>query len=134
MTDTNDTNSQHVPQPSDVQKELAGRVMALYGQIDETLNELRVPARDRKQVEQNLMEAIGADLLVRLGSKMSEEQREELMGTVQNVQEGGTPDLPAVAAFFNANFDQQELLEVLADATESVLDDFVKEMSGKDPE
>lgn len=112
------------------QAELASRVMALYGRIDETLNELRVPARDRKEVEQNLMEAIGADLLVRLGSKMSEEQREELMGTVQNVEEGGQPDLPAVAAFFNANFDQNELLEVLAESTESVLNDFVKEMGG----
>jgi len=104
--------------------------MALYGRIDETLNGMRVPARDRKQVEQNLMEAIGADLLVRLGGKMSEEQREELMGTVQNVTEGGTPDLPAVASFFNANFDQQELLEILSEATESVLNDFVKEMGG----
>lgn len=128
MADSDDTQQNSTPNPSDVQKELAGRVMALYSRIDETLNEMRVPARDRKQVEQNLMEAIGADLLVRLGSKMNEEQREELMGTVQNVQEGGTPDLPAVASFFNANFDQQELLAVLAEATESVLNDFMKEM------
>lgn len=131
MTDSDNSQNAPQPQPSDVQKELAGRVMALYRRIDETLNEMRVPARDRKGVEQNLMEAIGADLLVRLGSKMNEEQREELMGTVQSVQEGGTPDLPAVASFFNANFDQQELLEILAEATESVLNDFIKEMGGK---
>ncbi|MFQ5540928.1 MAG: hypothetical protein ACE5F4_01640 [Candidatus Paceibacteria bacterium] len=133
MNDTNDTSDQqNTPQqPDDAQKKLAGRVMALYGQIDETLNALRVPARDRKDVEKNLMEAIGADLLVRLGSKMNEEQREELMGTVNDVQEGGQPDLPAVAAFFNSNFDQEELLEILAESTESVLNDFVKEMSGK---
>jgi len=130
MSDINNSDSQNTPAPAGDQQALAGRVMALYGRIDETLNELRVPARDRKEVEQNLMEAIGADLLVRLGSKMNEEQREELMGTVQNVDDGGMPDLPAVASFFNANFDQQELLEVLADSTESVLNDFVKEMGG----
>lgn len=123
-----DDDTQNAPQPSDVQKDLAGRVMALYGRIDETLNEMRVPARDRKQVEQQLMEAIGADLLVRLGSKMSEDQKNELTGTVNGIEEGGTPDLAAVAGFFNANFEQTELLEALAEATESVLNDFVKEM------
>lgn len=127
MADSDDTQQNSTPQPSDVQKELAGRVMALYSRIDETLNEMRVPARDRKDVEQNLMEAIGADLLVRLGSKMSEEQKSELTSTVQT-ENGTMPDLAAVAGFFNKNFDQQELLEALAEATESVLNDFAKEM------
>lgn len=128
MSDTD--NTQNTPQMDDVQKDLAGRVMALYTRIDETLNELRVPARDRKEVEQQLMEAIGADLLVRLGSKMSEEQKSELTETV-NVEEGQQPDLASVAGFFNANFDQTELLEALAEATESVLNDFSQEMAGK---
>lgn len=127
MTDADDTKQNNTPQQSDVQKELAGRVMALYGRIDETLNEMRVPARDRRDVEQNLMEAIGADLLVRLGSKMSEEQKNELTSAVQT-ENGAMPDLAAVAGFFNTNFDQQELLEALAEATESVLNDFAKEM------
>lgn len=119
------------PQNDDAQKELAGQVMGIYQRIDETLNEMRIPDRDRKEVEQKLMEAVGADLLVRLSEKMTDEQREELMGTVEAAQGGGgKPDLPAVAAFFNANFDQKELLEILAISTESVLDDFIQEMGG----
>ncbi|XKT74428.1 MAG: hypothetical protein ACJKTH_03670 [Patescibacteria group bacterium UBA2163] len=141
----NDTNNHHnndvdtveeadaAPQADAAQKELAGQVMGIYQRIDETLNELRIPDRDRKEVEQKLMEAVGADLLVRLSEKMTDEQREELMGTVEAAQGGGgKPDLPAVAAFFNANFDQKELLEILAVSTESVLNDFIKEMGPDD--
>lgn len=105
---------------------LAGRVMALYGRIDEALGVLKIPASERKQVEQNLMEAIAAELLVRLGNKMSEDQKEKLA----SLTGGGAvePNLADVAMFFRDSFSQEELLQDLAEATESVLGDFIKEM------
>lgn len=108
---------------------LAMRVMNLYGRIDEVMNELKVPDNERKQVEQNLMEAIAADLMVRLGSKMSEENKDQLM----SLTGGGTtePNLGEVAMFFRDNFSQEDLLKDLGDATESVLNDFVSEMGSK---
>lgn len=108
---------------------LAMRVMNLYGRIDEVMNELKVPDSERKQVEQNLMEAIAADLMVRLGSKMSEENKDQLM----SLTGGGTtePNLGEVAMFFRDNFSQEDLLKDLGDATESVLNDFVAEMGSK---
>lgn len=110
-----------------VDPNLAQRVMNLYGRIDEVLNELRVPDGERRKVEQNLMEAIGADLMVRLGAKMSEENRDKLMGLAGD---GRTqPNLAEVAGFFRDSFSQEDLLTDLGDATETVLTDFVKEMS-----
>lgn len=110
-----------------VDPNLAQRVMNLYGRIDEVLNELRVPDGERRKVEQNLMEAIGADLMVRLGAKMSEENRDKLMDLAGD---GRTqPNLAEVAGFFRDSFSQEDLLTDLGDATESVLTDFVKEMS-----
>lgn len=108
---------------------LAMRVMNLYGRIDEVMNDLKVPDAERKQVEQNLMEAIAADLMVRLGSKMSEENKDQLM----SLTGGGTtePNLGEVAMFFRDNFSQEDLLKDLGDATESVLNDFVAEMGSK---
>lgn len=108
---------------------LAMRVMNLYGRIDEVMNDLKVPDAERKQVEQNLMEAIAADLMVRLGSKMSEENKDQLM----SLTGGGTtePNLGEVAMFFRDNFSQEDLLKDLGDATESVLNDFVAEMGAK---
>ncbi len=108
---------------------LAMRVMNLYGRIDEVMNELKVPDAERKQVEQNLMEAIAADLMVRLGSKMSEENKDQLMSLTGN---GTTePNLGEVAMFFRDNFSQEDLLKDLGDATESVLNDFISEMGAK---
>lgn len=105
---------------------LAGRVMALYQRIDDTLNAMRVPKSERRQVEQNLMEAVAAELLVRLGGKMSEDQK----GKLASLTGGGAvePNLADVATFFRDSFSQEELLNDLAEATESVLNDFIKEM------
>jgi len=133
MNDTSDVNPiADVPQNDSgagapaVNPNLAGRVMNLYGRIDQVLAELRVPDAERRQVEQNLMEAIGADLMVRLGAKMSEEDREKLM---ELTGDGKTqPNLADVAGFFRDSFTQEDLLTDLGDATESVLTDFVKEM------
>lgn len=73
------------------------------------------------------MEAIAADLLVRLGEKLSEEEKAEL--AKMGEETGGQPDLNAVAGFFRTKFDQAVLVQHLAEATESVLSEFTEAMS-----
>ncbi len=104
---------------------LAQRVMALYQQVDELLDDLRIPDDERKEVEKNLMEAIAADLLVRLGERLSEEDKQDLalLGS-----EGKEPDLNLVAGFFRDKFAQEELVQALAEATEGVLKEFADAM------
>lgn len=110
-----------------VNPQMAQRVMALFGQIDSVMDELNVPAQDRNQVMQNLMEAIAADLMTRLGTRMSDDEKNELAEMAQNV-DTQNPDLQSVAGFFRGKFTQEELMEELAQATEGVLKDFVTEM------
>lgn len=110
-----------------VNPEMAGRVMALFGQIDTVMNELNVPSQDRQQVMQNLMEAIAADLMTRLGARMSEEEKQELTDMAEGM-DVKNPDLQSVAGFFRGKFTQEELMDELAGATEGVIQDFVKEM------
>ena len=110
-----------------VNQEMAGRVMALFGKIDTVMDDLKVPDRDRQQVMQNLMEAIAADLMTRLGARMSEDERNELV-TMAEGMDTQNPDLQSVAGFFRGRFTQEELMDELAGATEGVLDDFMKEM------
>lgn len=107
---------------------MASRVMDLYSRVDEVLNELNVPEREKKEVEQNLMEAIAADLLTRLGSKLSDEEKGELANMAETI-DTKEPDLNSVAGFFRGKFSQEDLVNELAEATESVLEDFVKEMA-----
>ncbi len=106
-----------------VDQELAERVVQLYQHVDEVLNDLRVPDDERKEVEQNLMEAIAADLLVRLGENLSESDKSEL-AKLGEESGGKEPDLNAVAGFFRGKFSQEELVRALAEATESVLQEF----------
>ena len=116
-------DSQSEPQDvSDVpvDQALAGRVMELYQEVDQVLDDLRVPEEERKEVEQNLMEAIAADLLVRLGERLSEDDKQDLAALGQ----GKEPDLNLVAGFFRDKFAQEELVQALAEATESVLKEF----------
>lgn len=103
---------------------LANRVMALYQGVDQALDALRVPDNERAEVEKNLMEAIAADLLVRLGKRLSEEDREELASIGASVAPGTNPNLDSVAAFFKGKFSQEELMEALAKSSESVLQEF----------
>lgn len=110
-----------------IDQQLAERVVKLYQEVDTTLNELRVPEKERKEIEQNLMEAIAADLLVRLGEKLSEEEKQNLAKMGEEM--GGQPDLNAVAGFFRDRFPQEELVHNLAAATESVLSEFTDAMS-----
>ncbi len=110
-----------------VDQELAERVVELYAHVDEVLNDLRVPDDERKEVEQNLMEAIAADLLVRLGERLSEDDKKELAGLGEEIG-GAEPDLNAVAGFFRGKFSQEELVHALAEATESVLTEFTDAM------
>ena len=126
MTDDNsqNTNTPDIP----VDQELAERVVALYAQVDETLNDLRVPDEERKEVEQNLMEAIAADLLVRLGEKLSDDDKQDLAALGEEAGAGAEPDLNAVAGFFRTKFDQEQLVHALAEATESVLQEFTDAM------
>lgn len=132
MNDTPSTDSGQAADAAgvpDVQidQALAERVMKLYQDVDATLDDLRVPEKERKEIEQNLMEAIAADLLVRLGEKLNEEEKGELakMGEAS----GGQPDLNAVAGFFRGKFAQEDLVHNLAQATESVLSEFTEAMS-----
>lgn len=111
-----------------VDQELADRVVALYSAVDETLNDLRVPDDERKEVEQNLMEAIAADLLVRLGERLSDDDKKELAEMGNGFAPGTEPDLNAVAGFFRTKFSQEELVHALAEATESVLKEFTDAM------
>ncbi|MBV9349254.1 MAG: hypothetical protein JO026_00720 [Patescibacteria group bacterium] len=124
-TDAGAGNAQVPDLPVD--QDLAQRVVELYAKVDETLSDLRVPEDERKQVEQNLMEAIAADLLVRLGEQLSDEDKKDLadLGAAQNEAE---PDLNAVAGFFRGKFSQEELVRALAVATESVLTEFTAAM------
>lgn len=124
MSDDSDATVPDLP----VDQELAERVVALYGFVDETLNELRVPDEERKEVEQNLMEAIAADLLVRLGERLSDDDKKELAEMGNNFEPGTEPDLNAVAGFFRTKFNQEELVHALAEATESVLKEFTEAM------
>lgn len=110
--------------PQDDKASIADRVMALYRGVDQTLDELRVPANERKEVEKNLMEAIAADLLVRLGKRLSEEEREELTDIGADIAPGDEPNLDSVASFFKGKFSQEELMEALAESSESVLQEF----------
>lgn len=111
-----------------VDEELAQRVMALYQGVDQVLEELRVPEEERKEVEQNLMEAIAADLLVRLGQRLSEDDKQELAKMGENMAPNTEPDLNLVAGFFRTKFSQEELVGALAEATESVLTEFSEAM------
>lgn len=110
-----------------VDQELAERVVELYAHVDEVLNDLRVPDDERKEVEQNLMEAIAADLLVRLGERLSDDDKGKLAKLGEQAT-GEEPDLSAVAGFFRGKFSQEELVHALAEATESVLTEFSEAM------
>lgn len=108
---------------------VADRVVALYQGISETLDELRIPDNERKEVEKNLMEAIAADLLVRLGKKLSEEERTELAGIGAEIDPENEPDLNSVATFFRGKFSQEELMEALVESSESVLQEFAESVA-----
>ena len=119
-----------LPQMPQVDQELAERVVLLYQEVDTMLNEMNVGEDERKEIEQNLMEAIAADLLVRLGEHLSRDEKEEL--TAMAEESNGQPDLNQVAAFFRDKFEQEELVHNLAAATESVLKEFSASMGNKD--
>lgn len=117
------------PMPA-VDKALAERVITLYRDIDTSLKGMNLEPEERKKVEQQLMEAIAADLLMRLGEKMSEDDKGELMQMAQD--SNGQPDLNEVAAFFKERFEQQDLVQALAGATEQVLSEFAESMKNKE--
>ena len=111
-----------------IEQALADRVVALYTSVDQTLDDLRVPDDERKEVEQNLMEAIAADLLVNLGERLSDDDKKELASLGNDWPEGSEADLNVVAGFFRDKFSQEELVKALAEATESVLKEFTEAM------
>lgn len=117
------------PMPA-VDKALAERVVKLYQDVDVALKAMDMDPEERKKVEQNLMEAIAADLLVRLGEKMTDDEKEELTGMAE--ESNGQPDLNEVAGFFKDKFEQQELVQHLAEATETVLKEFAESIQNRD--
>ena len=117
------------PMPA-VDKALAERVITLYRDIDAALKEMNMEPDERKKVEQNLMEAIAADLLTRLGEKMSDDDKEDLTAMAED--SNGQPDLNEVAGFFKERFEQKDLVSALAEATETVLGEFAESMKNRD--
>ena len=137
MADDPSTDSGQAPQGGmpdvAINPALAERVMTMYQNIDKVLTEMRVPRYERQEVEKNLMEAVAADLLTRLGARMSDEEKEALAEMTASIDQKNlnpmNPDLQKVAGFFRGKFTQEELVTELAEATESVLKDFIEEMS-----
>jgi hypothetical protein len=107
---------------------MAQRVMGIFNEIDEVMNDLNIPNQDRPEVMQNLMEAISADLMARLGARMSDEDKQELTDMAQNV-DMENPDLQSMAVFFRDKFTPEELVQELTESIDGVLKDFVAEMS-----
>ena len=107
--------------------QLAKRVSALYKEVDTILEELRVPEKEKKEIEQNLMSAVSADLLTRLGSRLSEEQRAKFTQLAETMDKK-EPDLEMVANFFRETFSQEDLVNEVTSATESVFKEFITEM------
>ena len=64
------------------------------------------------------------------GEKMSDEDKEELTSMAQD--SNGQPDLNEVAAFFKDKFEQKDLVQHLAEATETVLREFAESIQNKD--
>ena len=117
------------PMPA-VDKELAQRVVKLYQDVDVSLKAMNLEPEERKKVEQSLMEAIAADLLMRLGEKMSDEDKEELTSMAE--ESNGQPDLAEVSTFFKDKFEQKDLVQHLAEATETVLKEFAESMQNRE--
>lgn len=114
------------PMPA-VDKALAERVIMLYKDVDASLKGMNLDPDERKKIEQNLMEAISAELLMRLSQKMSDEDKDELTGLAEHM-DTKKPDLAEVAGFFKDRFEQKDLVEALAGATETVLSEFAESM------
>jgi hypothetical protein len=110
-----------------VNPEMAQRAMELFGKLDEVMEDLKVPDNDRQQVMQNLMEAIAADLMTRLGTRMSDEEKQQL-ASMAEVSDPKNPNLEGVTAFFRSKFSQEELMDELAQATQGVVEEFIQEM------
>lgn len=121
MTDNSPTDGAPVDQA------LAERVSKLYEEVDETLASLKVPPQEKKEIEQNLMSAVAADLLTRLGSQLTDEQKKEFAALAGDLTDA-EPDLAVVAEFFRTIFPKDVLVNEVALATESVLKDFLREM------
>lgn len=119
-----------LPPMPPVDKALAERVITLYRDIDAALKGMDMDPEERKKVEQNLMEAIAAELLTRLGEKMSDDDKDELMGMAED--SNGQPDLNEVAGFFKNRFEQKDLVQALAESTETVLSEFAESMQNRD--
>jgi len=103
----------------------ADRIVNLYKGVDEFLDSLRIPDDERQEVEKNLMEAIAADLLTRLGQKLSDEEKQQLAESAA-APGSSEPDLNGIATFFRGRFSEEELMETLGESTESVLTEFAE--------
>ena len=84
------------------------RVLELYEKIDAMLVEMRIPEGQRTDIQRNLLEAISAELLVRLGNKLSEEKREEIR-SLNSVGEAAV-DIATLVSFLKDQFDQSEVI------------------------
>ncbi|MEK9177283.1 MAG: hypothetical protein AAB923_03225 [Patescibacteria group bacterium] len=115
---------------SPVDQELARRVTALYERVDQMLKD--VASEDRGEIEQNLMEAIAADLLARLSDQLSDNQKKQFAAMEKAT--GGKHDLNNIAAFFQSSFPREVIVKHLVEATDEVLQEFSDVMLEDRPE
>ncbi len=97
------------------------KLMRLKDELEKLFKDLEFTDEQKKEIDKNLTEAIAADMMTRLGERLSPDQIEELK--TRNPQA-----VEDVAAFFKEKFSEDDIVEALALATESVLDEFLRKV------
>lgn len=97
------------------------KLMRLKDELEKLFKDLEFTDEQKKEIDKNLTEAIAADMMTRLGERLTPDQIEELK--TRNPQA-----VEDVAGFFKEKFAEDDIVEALAMATESVLDEFLRKV------
>jgi hypothetical protein len=97
------------------------KLLRLKDDLEKLFKDLEFSEDQRKEIDKNLTEAIAADMMTRLGEGLTPEQIEELKTRQPDKVED-------VAAFFKEKYSEEQIVEALAKATESVLDEFLRKV------
>ena len=97
------------------------KLMRLKDELEKLFKDLEFTEEQRKEIDKNLTEAIAADMMTRLGEGLNPAQIEELKARKPEKVED-------VAAFFKEKYSEDQIVEALANATESVLDEFLRKV------